>query len=283
MQSPAARNRQSIVSRRALVSRRGVSFVEFVGCLVALGGGVVLGSIYLGVDVQAMAVGILEKADIEVPAILSENNPTSEKLPNVESTNIEPTEANAAPTLADKTLPDGPTDASAAQPQGEPASDGETTSDSPERKELTEAEQKAATHACWLALNQYVQEEAVNRSKSINDPKSWHLFDYLLHRKEGHQKVVNAIEQLDLFGVEQRLRVHTQQLLAWHQAGATLYDRAAQLLANAPAGKLSGPFAQSWQSAATQHRMEEKLILNKHAAVASYLEYARRLPIPSDN
>jgi len=48
-----------------------VSVVEFVGCLVALGGGIVIGSMYLGVDMRAVAVGVLEKADNEVPAVIA--------------------------------------------------------------------------------------------------------------------------------------------------------------------------------------------------------------------
>jgi len=56
-----------------------------------------------------------------------------------------------------------------------------------------------------------------------------------------------------------------------------LFDRSTQLLSDAPTGKLTGPFAQSWQSAATQHRMEEKLIFNKHAAIENYLEHASKM------
>ncbi|MGI9455785.1 MAG: hypothetical protein ACR2NU_04445, partial [Aeoliella sp.] len=50
--------------RNGLKNRRGLSFVEFVGCLIALGGGVALGSVYLGVDMKTMFIGILERADI---------------------------------------------------------------------------------------------------------------------------------------------------------------------------------------------------------------------------
>ena len=44
--------------------QRGLSFLEFVGCLFAMCGGVVLGSMYLGIDVQQMAVGVLEQAQV---------------------------------------------------------------------------------------------------------------------------------------------------------------------------------------------------------------------------
>lgn len=250
-------------TKRNVPSRRGVTFIEFVGCLAALGGGIVIGSIYLGVDVQAMAVGILEKADIEVPAILNAEASSGEESPADESA-----ESNAPAT-------DEPADL---DPEGELSADDASTNNPPETKKLTEAEQRAATLACWTTLDQSVRAETTYRTKPINDPQSWELFDYLLHRKKGHQKVVEAIELLDKEGIDQRLRSHIEQVLAWQQAGFDLYERAAHLLTDAPAGKLSGPFAQSWQSAATQHRMEEKLILSKHLAVASYLEHTYKLP-----
>ena len=80
----------SLTSQKRL-SRQGLSFVEFVGCLAALGGGMVIGSMYLGLDVKAMAVGVLEKADISVPEVLKEAAlPTSDEAAPSDSTSEEP-------------------------------------------------------------------------------------------------------------------------------------------------------------------------------------------------
>jgi hypothetical protein len=62
--------------------------------------------------------------------------------------------------------------------------------------------------------------------------------------------------------------------LAWHRDGVTLFSRALDLLTDAPSAQLSGPFAQSWQSAATQHQMEERLLRDKHNAVQAYLDHS---------
>lgn len=265
MPSNAKRNRQ------AVGFARGVSIVEFVGCLAAMGGGIVLGSMYLGVDVKAMAVGLLEKADLEVPAILDDDAPAApapvEDATADDSAGQTPTDEFAT---FDSDAESGETSADAATTDEEPAIE------TPELRELTDAEQLVATKACWTALNTCMQQESSNRSKSIRDPGSWQLFDYLLHRKDGHQLVLESIDLIDLNGVDPRLESHLKQVLSWHRSGADLFERAAFLLTDAPAGKLSGPFAQSWQSAATQHRMEEKLILNKHSAVASYLEHTHK-------
>ncbi len=254
-------------------STRGISVVEFVGCLAALGGGIVLGSIYLGVDVKAMAIGILEKADINVPAALTD-----------EQAEVTPSTDEAAPEDADAPTAGEPTEDSL-ESTDEPSELSLTDQDAVEDlatsqapTQLSEQDQRIATKQCWTALNAAMKSESSNRSKSIRDPGNWQLFDYLLHRNEGHARVVEAIEEIDLNGVDSRLTAHLQQVLAWHRSGAELFERATHLLTDAPAGRLSGPFAQSWQSASTQHRMEEKLILNKHKAVASYLEHTQKPP-----
>ena len=258
--------------------RRGVSALELVGCVAALAGGIVLGSMYLGVDVQAMAVGVLEKADIEVPAILQLQAKTNDKAPSNSPDEKELATASQQESVAEEL----PTDA-VVEPKADLSLEDESTHEVASLPELNEAEKSAATQKCWNQLNLIVQNEAGNRSKSIDDPENWQLFDYLLHREEGHKQAIEAIEQIDLHGVEPRLVAHVQQVLAWHRAGERLFDRATQLLTDAPAGKLTGPFAQSWQSAATQHRMEEKLIASKHASVASYLQHANKFSEASNN
>ena len=192
-------------------ARRGVSFVEFLGCLIALGGGLVLGSMYLGIDMQATAVGILEKADIQVPALLSGEPTVAE-----ETTPPDPAESEGEPQLAnDETSEDG-LDAEEIYDEEEAEIDAteETVVVEQEPRELTEAEKQVATANCWTELNRCVREEVANRSKWMKDSESWQLFDYLLHRKDGHKQVVEAIEAIDLHGVDPRLRAHVQQVLA---------------------------------------------------------------------
>ena len=51
--------------RRQLSCRRqGLSFLEFIGCLIAVVGGMWLGAIYMGVDVQGLAFNALHEADL---------------------------------------------------------------------------------------------------------------------------------------------------------------------------------------------------------------------------
>ena len=100
------------------------------------------------------------------------------------------------------------------------------------------------------------------------------MFDYLTGRKDGHLKAAAAIAALDSRGVDDHVLAYAKKARAWHTDGAKLFGRAVDLLTDAPTAQLSGPFAQSWQSAATQHRMEARLLVEKHQAVDSYLRNA---------
>jgi hypothetical protein len=91
---------------------------------------------------------------------------------------------------------------------------------------------------------------------------------------------VEAIHAIDRLGVDERLLLHGDQVVAWHETGEQLYIRAVDMLTDSPSDRLTGPIAQSWQSSATQHRMEERLVRDKHFSVASYLNHAFKAAAP---
>ena len=220
--------------------RRGLSFVEFVGCMLALGSGLAIGSVYLGIDMKTMFVGIMERADLFDPGFFGEVAAADEVVENSE-----------------------------VAPSGERQSPGdESTSD------WTDQQRQAATELYWQGLMTCVREDVAHRKLENRGDKKWRLFDYLGHRRKGHQNATRSIEKLDRAGVDQRLVEHGDQLLNWHLAGEKVYAEAIRLLTDSAGDKLSGPLAEQWRSTATQHRMEERLVRDKHAAVADYLSHA---------
>lgn len=261
-------------------NRRGLSFLEFVGCLLALGSGVAIGSVYLGVDMKTLTVGILERAELVDPGFFGEQA-VAQQTPFPAEDSPEPTDAFPAP--ADPVAPIAET---VAAPQSEnvetPAAENTQTTARSAETELTFEVSQAATLRYWQGLTTCIVAERQHRSLKSLDVENWQLYDYLTLRREGHQQAVDAIEKLDERGVDERLVWHGRQVLSWHQAGVKLYARAVDLLTDAPTDQLTGPFAQSWQSSATQHRMEEKLVREKHFSVASYLdhEYKDVAPFP---
>jgi hypothetical protein len=248
------------IARRA---RRGISLIEFLGCFIAVAGGVVIGSMYLGVDVQGTAITLLERAEvIEKPAAPA------------------PTEIPAAPTLNSPTPPSAPSHKAATGGRA-PAPESTTPPAAPAAQEtLTEAisftpeERAALTRTYWESLNEQMQAELDHRANRIAADGEWELYDYLTCRSDGHKTAAEKIGQLSQRGVDGHVTAYAKKVQSWHESGATLFAHAKDLLTDAPTAQLSGPFAQSWQSAATQHRMEERLLKEKHKAVQSYLDHA---------
>ena len=237
--------------------RRGLSFLEFIGCLSALAGGAVLGSIYLGVDVRETTIALLQRTQVVAPPV--EPAPTA-----AAPTAPAPTAAGATP-LAMATAPvANPTDASA-QPVAALAA-----------ITLTADERKTLTRAYWEALNECVKVEAEHRQTRQPAVGGAELHEYLSRRSEGHRTAADTIDQLNLRGVDAHVAAYAESIQAWHEEGASLFAEAQDLLTDAPTAQLSGPFAQGWQSAATQHQMEERLLEEKHRAVQSYLDHAAR-------
>ena len=63
--------------------------LEFVGCLVVLGGGVVLGSMALGIDVKQLAQGAIEKSQLIDPSIFGWESPSQDKRDDTPSAEVE--------------------------------------------------------------------------------------------------------------------------------------------------------------------------------------------------
>jgi len=267
---------RSANKHRSQVVRRGLSIIEFVGCLVALCGGIAGGLLYLGIDLQAVAADVMQSPQVaelheltlfgtsgDQPAAESEET-SSEKSDHLAGLNRAPSEVET------ETEVEGNTEVIAESMVAQPATESKPA------QELTEAQREKATQDYWKVLTACVQEEALGRQSGSQNFENWQLLDHLTHRLEGHQRVIDKIEQLTDRGVEQRVTFHAKQVLAWHLAGMKLNQRALDLITDGPKANLTGPVAQSWQSAATQHRMEEKLIRERHLGLASYLAHASK-------
>jgi hypothetical protein len=239
-------------------ARRGLSFVEFVGCIFAITGGIVLGSMYFGVDVEDAAVDVLRFAEL-MPA---EEEP-------------QPASPNAAnPAAAATTAPTngGP---NAAEPSSsEPAAATSDSNQSAPSAELTSEKRQELTRNYWEALIGCMRDEAEHRA--VEADSGLKLHDYLARRHEGHRKAAEAIDKLKLWGVDGHVAAYAKRVLAWHEAGAEMYSHASALVTDAPTAKFNGPFADQWKSAVTQHQMEERLLAEKHAAVQAYLNHSSK-------
>ena len=255
--------------------------------MAAVGGGLALGLVYLGFDLKLVAEDALEYVD--AGHVVIDSSSAEEVNSEFAGQSTSSPEVKVVSAVVNKS------DTQAKQP-----SDGRpVATQTPAQEKSTEiahvekpaaraeklrttavADPGTATQAYWNALVSNMKEERERRKSIITRSGDWQLFDYLNHRKVNHEKVVAALEAIDGTHVDKKLLAHTQQILAWHQSGVQLYGRVVELLSDNSTDSLDGPAAQSWQSAATQHRMEEKLVQGKHVIAASYLDNSYKSQAP---
>jgi hypothetical protein len=266
---------------------RGGVVLEITGCAVALIGGLILGSLYYGINVKEVTVKALQHAEIMAPNAKPAGDPAA--------VSVDVHQAIGA-ALDGKAQTAGSTETAARPPTA-----------LADALALPAAERHALTLAYWNALDECMKNELAGRNaanakstdlevydyltlrnqgppkqrkaaaprplKTTPRSKNWALYEYLTLRRKGHQAAAEAIEKLDTRGVDGHISSYAEKALAWHTEGAELFRRALDLLTDAPSAQLSGPFAQAWQSKATQHQMEERLLAEKHLAVQSYLDH----------
>jgi hypothetical protein len=221
--------------RRSPKHRSGLSFTELVGSLVALAGGTLIGLMYLGVDLQKAGQQLL--GQVEAPTTV-----TSE--PSTHVADSQPTESNA-----DK-----------------PEAVGST-------RNPTVEEEQQASRDYWRAITQCLAEEARGRYQQVTGGGTQQRQDYLTLRTQGHLAAVDAITQLDPAGVDPRLVEHGQQLAIWHQSAAELFEQAGELLATDTQSGGQNPLSEDWRKASIQLGKEQQLLMNRHQAMANYLNH----------
>jgi len=256
--------------------RRGISFMELTGCLMALTGGVALGLMYLGIDFGTLVEGVAEKTKIAEPGFFSDqvgsapaetgdrsakSRDFDDQQPELPS---EPTSSLVGNHQPAVDLATDPVQGVNASEPGDPLNSDPLTST---------AVSQNRTRECWLALTDCLRAETQSRTASQDGSREWQLFDYLTHRAMSHRQAGEVLRQLSFSAVDPRLVAHAQKYVRWQADGEELYGRSVNLLTDMSGSQLSGPLAQSWQSAATQHQMEEKLLQDKNAALAAYLDH----------
>ncbi|QDS98364.1 hypothetical protein [Adhaeretor mobilis] len=252
------------LAQRIAATRNGLSFFEFTGCLFALTGGVVLGSMYLGIDVQGIATSVLEQSKlIETPAgevdqsfsgDTASDSATDEKglVLSGGSDSVEATEGAATPTWQE-------------------AINNAVNDHMP--PELPIEVQKELTGQYWKVLLNALEQAEVAEAQAANQIANMQLYDLLAQKKQLHVAALESLEPLDTHGVNSRVVSYSARLKQWNLDGVRLYSRAMDLLTDTAQAKLSGPSAQSWQSSATQHRMEGRLLKDRQAALKGYVNH----------
>jgi hypothetical protein len=236
--------------------------LEFVGCVIAVVGGIWLGAIYLGVDVRHIAYTALSEAELldKVPANLRPPGPqdgvTREQLVATLREELGSLKSEIS------NLRSGGTDANHEHPQAADATTnkGDLTAPPPD---------KDISLAYWSRLNEIALGEAalqVDAQSAFDEANAAKVF--AIQARIG-RFAAKAVETIPQERVEPSLVQFGHQLSVWYEHSGELYDRAVQIWESATSNRGREQLNDDWRRAELHHKNEAKLLRDKAGAVRS--------------
>jgi hypothetical protein len=265
MDTQASRNRSFATVRSARVSRAGMSILEFVGCSLALVGGLWLGAIYLGVDVrQATYVALAHSK-------LMDTVPESWRPEGMEQTK-EPTSAELAASVQNElvslreeitTLRDTPESSAAVATTSVEASKSATAN--------ADDAAKQATIEYWTKLTEVVRSQALLQVETETAATAGNATKVAELKARISRFSASGIRALPTANVDPTAVKLGQELADWYEQGASLYDQAVQVWESPGRGQSGQQITQEWERTQVQHANEGRLMMERIAAVRDSL------------
>jgi hypothetical protein len=250
------------VGRRA--GRAGLTTLEFFGCVVAVVGGLWLGAIYLGVDMRHLAHRVLDEAQLldRMPPEWRPADPDEHTMTRDQVVSMLRKELGSLRTeiVALRT---------AAAVVGDP-------------ELLTEAETmaKQRTRDYWQRLSEIAQNEAVLQGDAETAFDEHNAAKVFAIKGRIGRFAANAVEAVPRDGVDPILVQFGEQLGAWYQEAAELYERAVHIWESPATNQARNQLNRDWRAAELHHRNEARLLNERAAAVRASLSRRYGVELP---
>jgi hypothetical protein len=234
--------------------RAGLTTIEFVGCATAVVGGIWLGLLSMGVNVQHLAHSALSQAD------LMETLPEGWRpaAPMDKAMNREQVVANLRDELG--TLQ---TEIASLRAAGDEAHNSR-------RPNNTIAVPKQKTLAFWRRLSKIALNESMLQQEAeltFDESNAAKVFAVKARISRFAAKAVDAIPNQ---GAHPSVVEFGQQLRDWYDSAGDLYERAVQIW-ESPSAQTRAQLNKDWRRAELQQRNEARLLFDRAAAVRGSL------------
>lgn len=244
---------------RRVSLRAGLSALEFVGCVIAVVGGMWLGAIYLGVDLRRVAHEAL--SDTELLEKMPENwRPVGQEEEHM-------TREQLVTTLREE-LSGLRSDITSLRGGGNSQREQDAAATSTNGSAAAPTESLDKTLAYWNRLSEVASGEGALQSDAataFNDANAAKVFAIKSRISRFAAKAVEAVPQE---GVDRSVVQFGQQLGVWYERAADLYDKAVHIWESTSAGSQSRVLLnKEWNRAELQHRNETRLLDEKAAGV----------------
>jgi hypothetical protein len=244
-------------------NRRGLTVLEFIGCVMAVVGGAWLGALYLGVDVRRVAYTVLAEAELLEsvppqlrPAAPGHNGMTREQLVTTlreelgalrsELSSLRSGEQVAVPAAA------------AVAPAGD-------NSESP----ATPTASKQKTLAYWLRISEIALSEAALQKDAESTSNATNASRVFAIKGRISRFAAKSVEAVPSDGVDESVIHFGRQLALWYNHGGELYERAVRIWDTPTISENRERLNQDWRQAEAHHHNEARLVNDKAEAVRS--------------
>jgi hypothetical protein len=237
--------------------RAGLSVLEFVGCAIAVVGGIWLGAIYLGVDVRHLAHTALSEAELleKMPPELRPPGPqdgvTREQLVTALREELGSLRTEISNLRDGEQAASGDDNAAA----GQASAGAEPNSN------------KARTLEYWNRLSEITLGEAAlqrDAESAFDELNASKVFAIKARIGRFAAKAVTALSDQQ---VEPAVVQFGRQLSAWYDHGGELHERAVQIWESAANSSGRSQLNEDWRRAELHHKNEARLLRDKAAVV----------------
>jgi hypothetical protein len=240
--------------------RGGLSLLEFLGCIIAIVGGALLGAMYLGVDVKQVAYKALSDAELleKMPADWRPDDPREKGV----------TREQLLATLRDElgslrreisALRGGSLSGEAAEHALGVSATGEDPA--PTTKE--------ETLAYWERLNEIAQSEAQLQKDAETTFSNSNAAKIFAIKGRVSRFAAKSVEAVPKKGVDESVVKFGRHLGLWYDRAGELYERAVRIWETPIGQQARIQLNEEWKRSDLQHRNESTLLYEKAAAVRS--------------
>jgi hypothetical protein len=230
--------------------RRGLTTLEFCGCVTAVLGGAWIGALYLGVNVQHLAHSALDQAEL-LEKVPPEWRPEGPKQDVVTRAQLVCTLRKELGSLRSEILAlRGVGAANGSQPASDVA-----------------AATRNNTRAYWLRLNEIaLGEDDLQRdaATAIDDSNAAKVFAI---KGRVSRFAAKGVEAVPSENVDENVVKFGRQLQLWYDRGGELYERAVRIWETPTGQQARAQLTEEWKRAELQHRQEARLIRDRAAAL----------------
>jgi hypothetical protein len=236
--------------------RKGLTTLEFVGCIVAVVGGAYLGALYLGVDVEKAAYTALNESQLleKVPEQWRPEGPKEKTM----------TREQLVSTLREE-LGTLRTELTALR-TGKSVEGGENSSSESTDPAIANLPTKERTLAYWTRLNEIalgeaaLQEDAETAFNAANAAKVFAI------KGRVSRFAAKSVEAIPTLGVDETAVRFGRELGLWYNHGGELYEKAMRIWETPIGPQARVKMNEEWKQAELHYQNEAQLINDKAAA-----------------